>query len=83
MVVMQVPVPEHPPPDQPPKVEPTGVALRVTTVPVLYEAEQVVPQLIPDPVTVPEPFLLIVSTGRAAIALTASFEYVLSTSSVL
>ena len=45
-------------PVQPPKVEPlAGVAVNVTVVPLLYKAEQVLPQLIPAGllVTVPLP----------------------------
>src|SRR2546430_4969332 len=54
-----MPVPVHAPP-QPPKVEPAaGVAVRVTGVPLSYEAEQFPPQLIlggfSEEVTVPSP----------------------------
>jgi len=43
-------------PDQLAKVEPdTGAAVSVTAVPAARVAEQVPPQLIPFPVTVPEP----------------------------
>jgi len=58
MVTTHAPVPEHPAPLQPVKVDPPpGAAVRVTTVPLLYEAEQVAPQLIPAglDVTVPLP----------------------------
>ena len=58
MVTVHVPVPLHPPPDQPVKVEvASGVAARVTNVPLLYEEEQVEPQVMPDGllVTVPVP----------------------------
>src|SRR3989344_807026 len=50
-------VPLHPPPLQPAKVEPlAGVAVRVETVPgVTPETEQVAPQLMEPPVTVPVP----------------------------
>jgi len=57
MDTVQVPVPEHAP-LQPVKVEPpAGLAVKVTDVPELYEAEQVAPQLIPAglEVTVPLP----------------------------
>src|SRR5262245_50368600 len=48
IVTVQVPVPEHPPPDQPVNVPPAaGAAVRVTTVPLLNNAEQVAPQLTP------------------------------------
>lgn len=53
----QVPVPEHPP-LHPVKLLPdAGAAVRVTVVPEVYCAEQVVPQLMPDGllVTVPLP----------------------------
>jgi hypothetical protein len=52
-----VPVPEHPP-DHPVNVEPAaGEPVRVTTVPWLYVAVQLVPQLIPEGelVNVPKP----------------------------
>ena len=57
-VTVHVPVPEHPPPLQPVKVElAPGVALSVTTVPLVSDAEQVAPQLMPVGllVTVPVP----------------------------
>ena len=56
-VTVQLPVPLHPPPLQPAKVEPlAGVAVRVETVPgVTPETEQVAPQLMEPPVTVPVP----------------------------
>jgi hypothetical protein len=48
-------VPEHEP-DQPENVEPeAGDAVRVTVVPEVTEVEQVEPQLIGPPDTVPEP----------------------------
>jgi len=56
-VIVTLPV-EQPVPDQPAKVEPeAGVAVKVTAVPVLKVAEQVLPQLIPvgELVTVPLP----------------------------
>ena len=57
-VIVQVPVPEHPPPLQPAKVDPAaGEAVRTTTVPWLYASLQSTPQLIPAGllVTVPLP----------------------------
>jgi hypothetical protein len=57
MLTVQVPVPVHAP-LQPVKVEPAaGAAVRVTDVPDVYEALQVLPQLIPlgEEVTVPVP----------------------------
>jgi len=55
-VTAQEPVPEHPPPDQPVKVEPAeGVVVRVMEVPSATVSLQSEPQLIPVPVTVPEP----------------------------
>src|SRR5436309_2100218 len=57
-VTMQVPVPEQPPPLQPVKVElASGVAVRVTAVPTVNEAEQAAPQEIPEGalLTVPLP----------------------------
>ena len=48
IVTEQVPVPEQPPPLQPAKVDPTaGVAVSVTTVPIVKEVEQVVPHWMP------------------------------------
>jgi hypothetical protein len=58
MVTVQVPVPEQPPPLQPVNVAvEEGTAVKVTSVPLLYDAEQVAPQLIPagELVTVPGP----------------------------
>jgi hypothetical protein len=55
------PVPAQADPPQPEKAQPdAGVAVRVRLVPELYEAEHVVPQLIPvgELVTVPEPLTL-------------------------
>ena len=47
IVIVHVPVPVHAPP-QPVNVEPaTGVAVKFTTVPLLNDAEQLVPQLMP------------------------------------
>jgi len=57
-VTTQFPVPEQPLPLQPANVEPAaGAALRVTTVPVVKEVEQVAPHEIPagELVTVPPP----------------------------
>src|SRR6266581_6255377 len=57
-VTIQGPVPEQPPPLQPVKVEPaSGVAVRVTAVPLANGAAQVAPQSMPAGllVTVPEP----------------------------
>ena len=54
-VTEQVPVPEQAP-DQPEKVDPdAGVAVSVTAVAELTASEQVDPQLIEPPETVPEP----------------------------
>jgi hypothetical protein len=58
MVVTHVPVPEQPPPLHPEKSEsPPGDAVRVTEVPLIKDAEQVPPQLMPlgELVTVPLP----------------------------
>jgi hypothetical protein len=61
MVTAHDPMPAHPPPDQPAKeLLVSGVAVRVTVVPLVYVVEQVDPQLIPDgkletvPVPVPD-----------------------------
>jgi hypothetical protein len=61
IVTAHDPVPAHPPPDQPAKeLLVSGDAVRVTTVPPVYVAEHVDPQLIPDgkletvPVPVPD-----------------------------
>src|SRR5437667_5342956 len=57
-VTVQVPVPAHPPPLQPANVEPVAAAaVKVTAVPLVYEAEHVAPQLMPPEllVTVPLP----------------------------
>ena len=64
IVTVQVPVPLHPPPLQPAKVDaPLGVAVRVTTVPLVKPALQVAPQLMPAGllVTVPVPVPLLVT----------------------
>jgi hypothetical protein len=58
MVILQVPVPEHPPPLHPANNEAEFAdAVRVTAVPLLKESEHVEPQLIPvgELVTVPPP----------------------------
>jgi len=63
-VTVQVPVPEQPPPLQPEKVEPAaGVAVRVTAVPMVNEAEQVAPHEMPEGalVTVPLPVPVLVT----------------------
>ena len=60
---VQVPVPVQPPPLQPVKVEPAaGVAVRVTAVPTVNEAEQVAPHEMPEGalVTVPLPVPVLV-----------------------
>jgi hypothetical protein len=68
--MIQVPVPEHPPPVHPEKFAP--VAVRVTTVPLLEEAEQELPQLIPagTEVTVPAPATTTESFGKSNVAVT-------------
>src|SRR5262249_34276086 len=58
IVTVQEPLPVQPPPLQPLKVEPVAAAaVRVTIVPFAYDAEHVVPQLMPvgELVTVPLP----------------------------
>lgn len=63
MLTTQLPVPEQAPP-QPVKVEPeAGVAVRVTEVPLVKEALQAEPQLMPEGllVMVPEPVVVTVS----------------------
>src|SRR5688572_29393191 len=58
IVTLQAPVPEQPPPLQPAKEDPAAAtAVKVTSVPVLYVAEQLEPQSIPAglDVTVPLP----------------------------
>lgn len=64
IVTVQEPVPEHPPPDHPSKIESdAAVAVRVTVVPVVTDAVQVEPQLMPegDEVTVPLPVPLLLT----------------------
>jgi hypothetical protein len=63
---VQVPVPLQPPPLQPENVEPAaGVAVKVTAVPLVKPAEQVLPQEMPVgalvTVPLPAPALLTVS----------------------
>jgi hypothetical protein len=67
IVTLHDPVPAHPPPDQPAnELLVSGDAVRVTTVPPVYVAEQVDPQLMPDgkletlPVPVPD-FIMVKS----------------------
>jgi hypothetical protein len=56
MVTVQDPVPEQPAPVQPVNCDPAaGVAVSVTVAPERKASEQSDPQLIPGPVTVPEP----------------------------
>ena len=81
IVVVQVPVPEHPPPDQPVNVEPpAGVAVRVTDVPLLYGSEQSAPQFMPAgllvTVPVPEPALVTFKLNccRVNVAVTVAAE---------
>src|SRR6266851_3041002 len=79
-VMAHAPVPLHPPPLQPVNVDPTAdAAVRVTTVPLPYVAEQLAPQLIPAGalVTVPLP-APIFSTARPYVCATvaqAELEY--------
>ena len=55
-VTVHVPVPEQPPPDQPVKLDPdAAAAVNFTMVPTVKVCEQVPGQLIPEPVTVPDP----------------------------
>src|SRR5882724_183139 len=76
-VTMQEPVPEQPPPLQPVKVElASGVAVKVTAVPLANGAEHVAPQVMPAGLLVtapaPAPALLTVSVKvcRANVAVT-------------
>src|SRR5260370_27968983 len=82
MVTAHVPVPEQLPPLQPAKVEPpAGAAVSVTSVPLLYKAEHVAPQLIPAglevTVPLPDPVLLTESvnvwTLNVAVTVAAAF----------
>jgi len=53
---VQVPVPEQPAPDQPAKLDPDATAaVSVSIVPAVKPCEQVPGQLIPEPVTLPDP----------------------------
>src|SRR6059036_3013359 len=79
---MQVPVPEQPPPLQPVKVElASGVAVKVTAVPLVNGAEHVAPQAIPAGLlaTVPAPAPALVSvrvkdcTANVAVTEVAAF----------
>jgi len=73
-VTVHVPAPLHPPPLQPVNVDPTAdAAVRVTTVPLPYVAEQLAPQLIPVGalVTVPLP-APIFSTARPYVCATVA-----------
>ena len=81
IVTVQGPVPEHPP-LHPTNVHPgKGVAVRVTTVPLSYDAEQVTPQLIPPglDVTVPRPVPLLFTVSgnvclvKIAVTVVAAF----------
>jgi hypothetical protein len=73
---MQVPVPEHPPPFQPEKLAP--VAVSVMDVPLVNEAVQVAPQLIPAgfDVTVPAPATTTERVGRLKAADTVAFALI-------
>ena len=76
MVTVQEPVPEQPPPLQPMKMKPvSGVAVRVTVVPLEKPAEHVVPQVIPggELVTMPSP-VPARTTARASIRAQATLE---------
>jgi len=77
-VTAQTPVPAHPPPLQPENVEPVaGVALKVTTVPLVNAVEQVAPQEMPPgalvtlPLPVPEFVTLSVNDDCTKLAVTA------------
>src|SRR3989344_270317 len=66
IVTVHVPVPVHAP-DHPANVESVfAAAVNVTLVPELYEAEQVVPQLIPEGllVTIPDPVPALVTDNK-------------------
>jgi hypothetical protein len=70
MVTVHVPVPVQPPPLQPVKVEPVdGTAVKVTEVPELNEALQVLPQVTPVglEMTLPEPVPVLVTLRRYAV----------------
>ena len=81
-VTVQVPVPVQPPPLQPENVEPAaGAAVRVTTVPLVKEVEQVAPHEMPagELVTVPLPAPDLVTVRakddctKAAVTVVAAF----------
>src|SRR5207245_9794527 len=75
IVTLQVPVPVQPPPLQPVKVAPAaGVAVRLTTVPVVKAVEQVAPQEIPAGalVTVPTPAPALVTLRAGGDCLTVA-----------
>src|SRR5262245_22285697 len=79
-VIVHEVVPEHPVPVQPSNVEPaSGVAVSVTTVPVSYVAEHVLPQLIPPTfeatVPLPWPSRTIVSVTRGVPNLAVTFTF--------
>jgi hypothetical protein len=69
-VNVHVPVPVHPPPDQPVNVEfAAGVAVSVMLVPLVNDAEQVVPQSMPagEEVTLPPPVPLLETLSCAGV----------------
>jgi hypothetical protein len=77
-VTVQTPVPAHPPPLQPENVEPAaGVAVKVTTVPLVNAVEQVAPQEMPAgalvtvPLPVPEFVTLSANDDCTKLAVTA------------
>lgn len=77
MVTVQLPVPLQPPPLQPAKTDPLdGVVVRVTEVPLLNDAEQVLPQMIPSGVlvTVPLPVPALVTVRVPVILKVCALE---------
>ena len=83
IVTVHVPVPEQPPPLQPVKVDPaSGVAVNVTTVPVVKAVEQVAPQEMPAgelvTVPVPAPALVTVSAKDACMKVAVTLVAALS-----
>jgi hypothetical protein len=64
-VTEHAPVPVHAPPHPPNVLDASGVAVRLTTVPLLNEDEHVLPQLIPVgfDVTVPPPIPFLVTVS--------------------
>ena len=76
MLSVQLLVPEQPPPDQPEKAKPvSGIAVRVTAVPLRYVVEQVAPQFMPAgalaTVPLPDPALTTLRlTGCEKLAVT-------------